>query len=154
MVELTNFLDFFGLYLVRHSQAGGVKVAQSRFVNGPHVEQGACGRMNRLEGITFEFWLGGHGLWWYLVRPFSKITQALERVRQGAQRGLTQRCGFSVQRRMVATRTGVEELAGHQGVTARRDGFGPVAGGAGVGGGRWRDGHGCEGNSRSYLVTT
>ena len=68
--------------------------------------------------------------------------QALERVRQTAERGLRKTGGFPVQRRMAATRTGAEELAGHQGIAARGDSFRPVAGGAGVGDGVGTDGHG------------
>lgn len=70
--------------------------------------------------------------------------QALERVRQTAQDGLRKTGRVPVQRRMVATRTGAEELAGHQGIAARGDGFGPVAGGAGVGDGLGADGHSFE----------
>ena len=52
MVVLTNFLDHFRVYLLRYDKAGFVKVAQCRFVNGPNFEQGVCGKMNNLEGIT------------------------------------------------------------------------------------------------------
>ena len=70
------------------------------------------------------------------------LPQALEYIGQAAQRGFTKRCRFPVQRRMAANRAGAEELAGHQGIAARRDGFRPVAGGAGVGDGVGTDGHG------------
>lgn len=68
--------------------------------------------------------------------------QTLERVGQAAQRGLCGAGPLSVQRRMAARWAGAEELAGHQRITARRDGFRPVAGGAGIGGGLGADGHG------------
>ena len=69
------------------------------------------------------------------------LPPALEYIGQAAQRGFTKRCRFPVQRRMAANRAGAEELAGHQGITAGRDGFGPAAGGAGVGSGMGADGH-------------
>lgn len=72
------------------------------------------------------------------------LPQALEYIGQAAQRGVPNRCRFPVQRRMTANRTGAKEFARHQRITARRDGFRPAAGRAGVGGGLGADGHRSE----------
>lgn len=46
------------------------------------------------------------------------------------------------QRPVTTGRTGIEVIdARHQYITARRDGFGPAAGGAGIGDGRGRERH-------------